>query len=60
MKDYDHYQWWASSPYTKINLFILEIDARIILAFVPTALHISKPTAYFSLGMLILFGLLDY
>lgn len=60
MKVYDHIQWWASSPYTKINLYFVEVDARIILAFVPTAVHISKPTFYFSLGMLILFATLDH
>ncbi|MAD76724.1 MAG: hypothetical protein CML20_18370 [Rheinheimera sp.] len=60
MKVYDDTQWWASSPYTKINLFILEIDARVILAFIPTALHVSEVTAYFSLSMLCLFGFLDY
>ena len=59
-KVYDDFQWWASSPYTKINLFVVEIDARVILAFVPTALHISTPTAYFGIGMLILFATLDY
>lgn len=60
MKVYDHFQWWASSPYTKINLFVVEIDARVIWAFIPTALHISAFTAYFGIGMLVLFGLLDH
>ncbi|MGP4943178.1 IcmT/TraK family protein [Pseudoalteromonas nigrifaciens] len=60
MKVYDDFQWWASSPYTKINLLVVEIDARVILAFVPTALHISTETAYFSISMLIMFGYLDY
>lgn len=60
MKVYDHLQWWASSPYTKINLYFVEIDARVILAFIPTAVHISKPTAYFGICMLVLFAYLDY
>lgn len=59
-KEYDDFQWWASSPYTKINLFFVEIDARVVLAFVPTALHISELTVYFGISMLILFGALDY
>ncbi|MDI4652569.1 MULTISPECIES: IcmT/TraK family protein [Pseudoalteromonas] len=60
MKQYDDFQWWASSPYAKINLFFVEIDARVVWAFIPMALHISKPTFYFGLFMLALFASLDY
>ena len=60
MKVYDKFQWWASSPYTKINLFIVEVDARVVLAFIPTAVHISTETFYFGILSLLLFGFLDY
>lgn len=63
MKDYREYLWWCSSNFPQIDLKIIEIDSRVLVAFVPFFFHFSDPTFWFAmfvLGLFVLFGYLGY
>lgn len=60
MRDYSQDNWWSSSYFPQINLYFMEIDSRVVLAFLPLGLHFHQYTFWFAISVLILFVGLGY
>lgn len=60
MRCYSSVNWWSTSYFPQINLYFVEIDSRVVLAFLPLGLHFHEYTAWFALSVLLLFVGLGY
>ena len=63
VKSYEWVKYWGSSYFTQINLFVIEIDARVLLAFFPLGVFMNKYMLWFcmvNLGFFVLLGYLGF
>ncbi len=60
IKDFSWTNWWASHHHTQIDLKLIEVDARALLAFLPCAIFPNMYTLYAALSVLLLFILFSY